>query len=1026
MATTSGYHAMNDDSTLPDHGPPASLAAEQRGAASKPRSSKKLFWLGVKIAVSVGGLYLVYGDAIGRDGMAELTTRLSALRWEWFVAAMGMQLTAICFAVVRWRLLLGGQGIRARWSFLFPSFMIGRFWGAFTPGGLGLDGWRLYDVAKQSEKPARAVAVTATEKILGQLAFGLVVMGGSVWGLQMMGVEGLVMINAFFVVLVSVGLTFLARPRLFIPLFKLAPKQIRPRLTTLIDAVSAYQGKLKLLATAVGCGVAVHSFNNLIYVCAAQAMRLELTPTVVFFASSIVIMSTIVPLSLNGVGLREATAAKVLEAFGVAEPIAAATYTLGWLAEMCVSAIGVPILLWRRNNYDAKLVVEDASREDEIYEAIGEVEPSRWPEPRRGMSVGLGAGLVGGMLVGFGEAVCIVADGGGRTGHFVLGYGALVYGIACGLGGATAGWASAWIGRKMQREAVPEPEAYARFAAVIVALFAFALGAFRIRRDVFHEEIAFKSLEFLGVAAGCAAGAALLYVAVWIALRSFTRAKSGRLLLRAWGTPVLFGGIVAVALGVGLSIGPPSSAAQNGAAARAEDAPNVLVIVVDTLRADHLPAYGYQSGSTPELDRFAEDAIRYEQAFANASWTRPSFASIMSGRFASSHSVMAKSDSLPDDVETLAESMSRGGYATAGFVTNFNVEPHYNFQQGFDTYEFLEPEFVLGADSASSKLLLVQSLRRVIRRVTSMAGGAQPGGDYQDAETVNRRIGAWLNDAPTESPWFLFTAYMDPHDPYFVHPYDGEGYSRAAHQHPELEEADRLRTLYDGEITYWDEQFGALMDELRQRGLYDDMMIVVTSDHGEEFADHGGFWHGTTLYDEQVHVPLFVKLPGNERAGTRVGHWVQSVDLMPTILRRVGLEIPRGVQGGDLNEGTTRVFAEESHEGNILGSLRELRDFEELKIIVANDGNPRGLAPVELYRVADDPGETENIADAERERADALTQMLDEARRAAAEGAVEGVEVHNGEDELERQCALGYMDSEACCRRGLLPASQCE
>ena len=898
--------------------------------------------------------------------------------------------------------------------------------GAFTPGGLGLDGWRLYDVATHSEKPARAVAVTTTEKILGQLAFGLVVMGGSIWGLELMGTEGLLMVNGFFVVLVTVGLTFLARPRLFQPFFKLAPAQVRPRLTTLIDAVSAYQGKLKLLGQAVLAGVAVHAFNNLIYVSAAQAMRLEVTPTVMFFASSIVIMSTIVPLSINGVGLREATAATVLGAFGIAEPIAAATYTLGWIAEMCVSAIGVPIYLWRRGSYDAKLVVEDASREDDFYEALDAVPEERWPRPSRGLTLGLGAGLVAGMLVGLGEATAIVIDGGGRTGYFVLGYGALVYGIFCALLGAGFGWVSAWVGRKMRREAVPEPEAYAGLAAVIVAAFAFALAAFRIRRDVFHEEIGFKSIEFAGVALGCLAASALIYFGLRFALRKLTGARVGGFMLRAWGSPVLVAAVVAIAIGFGLSIGQPAVAAPTANEALPADAPNVLVIVVDTLRADHLPAYGYASGDTPHLDRFAEDAIRFEQAFANASWTRPSFASILTGRYPSSHSVMGKSDGLPDEVVTLAEALGEGGYETAGFVTNFNVEPHYNFQQGFDTYEFIEPEFVLGADSASSKLLLVQTLRRVIRKASAMVGGARPGGDYQDAETVNRHVNTWLDSAPSDQPWFLFAAYMDPHDPYFVHPYDGEGYSRAAHQHPDPSEAEQLRGLYDGEITYWDSQFGALMDSLRERGLYDDTLIVITSDHGEEFADHGGFWHGTTLYDEQVHVPLFVKLPGNARAGTRVGHWVQSVDLMPTILRHIGLEVPDEVQGGDLNDGTTRVYAEESHEGNILESVRELSNFEELKLIIANDGNRRGLDPVEVYRVADDPGERTNVAESDRERTEALFEALRAAREAATEGAVEGVEVDNGEDQLERQCALGYMDTQECCRRGLISGAACD
>src|SRR5690606_34336301 len=146
------------------------------------------------------------------------------------------------------------------------------------------------------------------------------------------GVTGVLMVNAFFVVLVGVGLTFVAQPKLFLPLFRLLPRQIESRIQPLIRAVSAYHGKGRILVSAVLCGAAVHAFNNMIYVCAAQAMALPITPTVIFFASSIVIMSTIVPLSFNGMGVREATAAGVLATVGgVSAGLAAATYTLGWI-----------------------------------------------------------------------------------------------------------------------------------------------------------------------------------------------------------------------------------------------------------------------------------------------------------------------------------------------------------------------------------------------------------------------------------------------------------------------------------------------------------------------------------------------------------------------------------------------------------------------------------------------------------------------------------------------------------------------
>jgi arylsulfatase A-like enzyme/uncharacterized membrane protein YbhN (UPF0104 family) len=1028
------------DDTLLDPGPPASMEGvptEPEGPsapnAPKKRSLKSWVMLALKVAVSAGGLYLVYGQLVGKEGLDELTSRLSTLRWGWFVAAMGMQLIAILFAILRWQTMLLGQGIHARWGFMFPSFMIGRFWGAFTPGGLGLDGWKLYDVVKQTKKPARVIAQTAVEKILGQLAFGIVVMGASVWGLELMGVTGLLMINGFFVVLVTAGLTFVARPALFRPLFRLLPKQIEPRVRPLLTAVSAYHGKGRILAVSVLCGVAVHAFNNLIYVCAAQAMALPITPTVVFFASSIVIMSTIVPLSFNGMGVREATAAGVLATVGgVSAGLAAATYTLGWIAEMCVSSFGILFFVARRAAYDAKLKVERPELEAELEEAliaeVPEVPASKWPSRARGLAIGAGAGLVAGMIVGVAEGAVVVADGGGRVGYGVMAYGAVAYGLLCALGGAAFGLASAWLGRLMQREAVPEPAAYARLVGAMVAFFALALGAFRIRRDVFHEELVWKSKDGLLVLAACMASALVIYGLLAFGLRVVTRAKVGSFLLRGWGSPALVAAVVGGIVGASVLF-PPSL--ENVASARTsapEGAPNVLFIVVDTLRADHLPAYGYERGRTPNLDRFAEDAVRFDWAFANASWTRPSFASILTGRYASSHGVMGKPDALPDEVVTMPEVLRDGGYRTAGYVTNFNVGPYFNFQQGFDEYAFLEPEFVLGADDSAAKLLLVQALRQGIERFRAARGSVEPGTAYQDAETVNRHVVSYLDRAQQQpgSPFFLFVGYMDPHDPYFPHPYDGTGYARAAHQHPRLDEAPRLRELYDGEITYWDEQFGRLIDDLRRRGLYDDMMIVITSDHGEEFGEHGGFWHGTTLYDEQVRVPLFVKLPRNARAGTHVSHWVQSIDLMPSILRQIGLPIPAGVQGGSLDQGNALVYAEESHEGNVLESVRERRGFEERKIITANAGNPRGLDPVELYEVADDPGEQSNVAEAQRAEVQRLMSVMEQARQRAREGAVQGNETRELDEDTRRQlCRIGYIDAGECCRDGLLTGDPC-
>jgi arylsulfatase A-like enzyme/uncharacterized membrane protein YbhN (UPF0104 family) len=983
---------------------------EQRGGG---RGRKRIV-LAIKLSVSVAILVEIYRRVLGREGAEQVLGHLDRLHWGWFALAVAMQLAAIACGVVRWHRLLVGQGIHAPWGFLASSWMIGRFWGAITPGGLGLDGWRLYETAKYTGKIARPTALAAVEKVLGQLAFGAVVMAGSIFGLRFLGTSGVLLVNGLFLGLVLGGLTLLARPALFRALAGFLPAGVQRRVASLVDAVCAYHGKGSLLVQAALLGVGVHAFNNLIYVCAARALGIDLEVGAVFFASSLQIMATLLPTSINGIGLREAAAVALYTSPAVGLSMAEAVLipTVGFAAEMLVSSIGAIVFLTRTASYRPSIAVDDPERERLVSAEIAAVPESEWPRVGRGVTIGLGAGLLAGAVVGIGEGIVVVLSG--RTGGWVVAYGAIAYELFCALAGAALGGASALSGRILRRAAVAEPVAYARMTAFWVAVCAFALGAFRIRRDVFEEELAWRSAAGFGVLLGCALAAGLLYLAVAATVRFAVERRPGAILLRAWGSPAFVGALCATLAAATFWVGQPAEA--DGTRHRStppSGAGNVLVIVVDTLRADHLPAYGYERGHTPNLDAFAEDAIRFDQAFSNSSWTRPSFASILTGRHASSHGVMSKADALPDELVTLAEAFQRGGWHTAAFVTNYNVAPYFHFDQGFDEYHYLEPEFVLWADDSAAKLLLVQYLRQRIEIVRDAFFGVRPGTAYRDAETVNRELFRWLDRAPRE-PWLLFVGYMDPHDPYFEHPYSGSGYARAAHPSPSMAERDRLVELYDGEITYWDEQFGKLMAALRERGLYEDLTIVVTADHGEEFGEHGGFWHGTTLYDEQVRVPLFVKLPRGRRAGTVVRHWVQSIDLMPTLLLQAGLPVPEGVQGGDLFEGTDVVYAEESHEGNVLESIRTLQGTDEVKLILANPGNPRRLPERELFRVDLDPRETRDLSGTEPELLERARLALQAARVRAAEGAVGAQEVEIDPEQRRQLCRLGYLRGKAC------------
>lgn len=997
--------------------PPTEADALPRSAARSDRPRKWL-WLLLKLALSALVLVEIYRRTLARDGASEALARLGALRWEWFAAAVAMQLLAIGCGVVRWRVLLAGQGLRTSWGFLASSWMIGRFWGAVTPGGLGLDGWRLYETVRYTDKLARATAIAGVEKILGQLGFGVVVLFGSLFGLSFIGVEGLVVVNGFFLLLVAAGMTLLSRPELVRRLARLAPARARARIATLVEAVCAYQGKARTVAAAALLSTGVHAFNNLIYVCAARALDVELHPGAVFFASSLQIMATLVPASINGIGLREAAAVALYTspAVGLSMSEAVLIPTVGFAAEMAVSATGsLFFVLARRGGYRPPFEIEHPDRERLAAAELPAVEDTELPDVRRSAELGSGAGLVAGLMIGLAEGALVIA--GGRTGAWVLAYGALAYALFFGLAGAFGGTALAALGRWGRFAAPAEHDFFARLAAAMSAVAALGIGAFRVRRDVFHEELAWRSPTGVAVLFGCVLGAAVLHAVLASVLRFVLRRRAGAFLLRAWGAPALVAVLVVVLAAVTSSLGAPARASLPPVATRAaSNAGNVLVLVVDTLRADHLPAYGYARGHTPHLDAFARDAIRFDQAFSNASWTRPSFASILTGRYASSHGVMAKTDALPDVLVTLAEAYREAGYHTAGVVTNYNVAPYFNFDQGFDDYRYLSPDFVLGADDSAAKLLLVQFLRQRIEGLRDRFLGVRPGTAYQDAPTVNAAVLDAIDAAPSDRPWMVFVGYMDPHDPYYAHPYDGVAYSRAAHPSPAASEAERLRALYDGEITFWDEHFGALVAELRRRGLYDALTIVVTSDHGEEFGEHGGFFHGTTLYDEQVRVPLFVKLPGARRGGTVVRHWVQSIDLMPTLLRESSIEVPEGVQGGDLFEGSDRLFAEESHEGNVLAAVRERRGTDEVKLITANEGNPRRLRTTELFRVDLDPHEREDLSTREPALLADMQRRLEAMRVQAAQGAVEGQAVELDEASRRQLCELGYLTGDACRR----------
>lgn len=318
--------------------------------------------------------------------------------------------------------------------------------------------------------------------------------------------------------------------------------------------------------------------------------------------------------------------------------------------------------------------------------------------------------------------------------------------------------------------------------------------------------------------------------------------------------------------------------------------PNLVVIVVDTLRADHLGCYGYGRPTSPNIDRFAADAVLFENAFAQSSWTAPSVASFFTSLYPSAHGVTTFVSTLPASVPTMAEVLQRQGFKTTGLSANFvQVVAQKGFGRGFDTFAELHRPAAAGEDA------------EFIGRVAA------------DARTVTNRAIEEVSRS-RHSRFLLYVHYMDPHSTYappepyrsrFLRPYDGpftggtEQLKRVMQGELPIDDADlgRLIDLYDAEIAYVDAEVGRFFEELRRLDLFDDTVIAILSDHGEEFGEHGGVFHGVTLYDEMTHVPLVVRLPGGKHGGVRLSHVVELVDLGPTLLELLGLADDRTHQG---------------------------------------------------------------------------------------------------------------------------------
>jgi choline-sulfatase len=392
--------------------------------------------------------------------------------------------------------------------------------------------------------------------------------------------------------------------------------------------------------------------------------------------------------------------------------------------------------------------------------------------------------------------------------------------------------------------------------------------------------------------------------------------------------------------------------------------PNILLITLDTTRADHLGAYGYRAAATPRLDRLAGDGVLFERAMAAAPITLPAHASLLTGLYPFAHGVRNNGNfSLDAAIPTLATALHDAGYRTGAFVSAFILDRRYGLSRGFDVYDDRVRLERRGDATAAAALEWLRDARRA-----SLSG---------------KRTGA---------PFFLWLHLYDPHDPYAP----PEPFRARFAQHP-----------YDGEIAFDDTVLATVLERLQADGVLASTIVAVAGDHGESLGEHDEATHALFVYDATLRVPLIMSWPGHLPAGARVADLVRGIDLTPTLLDLAGIAPLPGAHGRSLasiarGRGASDhpiAYAETYFPQFYMNwsPLRAIRDGQ-WKYIEA----PRP----ELYDLARDPGETTNLASQEPGRAEELRRALD-----AASGGGPGrmSERRMDAEAAAKLAALGYV-----------------
>ncbi len=448
--------------------------------------------------------------------------------------------------------------------------------------------------------------------------------------------------------------------------------------------------------------------------------------------------------------------------------------------------------------------------------------------------------------------------------------------------------------------------------------------------------------------------------------------------------------------------------------------PNVVLILIDTLRADRLGCYGHSKETSPTIDALAERGILFEQAFSQAGWTKPAVPSLLTGKYPIQHGVFSNrsvgkdrrlhTDVLGRDHETLAEALQKLGYQTGAFINNPHIRSFLGFDQGFDTFEE----------------------------------------ELGDAADIRSRFQSWHSRLAADAPFFAYVHFLDPHLPYdppasyrdrFVpeafRDFDTRSWRRMqsrsgeADSPPPPETIEAMLALYDAEIRYTDDEIGRIVEALEESGQFENTWVIVVADHGEEFFEHGHLGHNRSLYDELLHIPMVVAGPGIREG--RISTPVELIDIFPTVVEAAGGQSPDTVAGRSLGPAFSGQslpdrpgFADHRSEDGIWQSVRDqghkLIRFTPATADSAGPtpadprGSPTATKPrrlesssAQVFDLENDPHESNDLSDTiDAERRAHLEQLLDDWALAYT--------THSGSDPvvvdeatMERLRSLGYI-----------------